>query len=89
MANPLDLVDIDLSIFNSPAERYDLDVRKQNAWVPGLSYQAARAQGLQSCLELPRAAATVPRRSIVTLLDGHARINLAASLAFEGRRLAQ
>ena len=43
------LVDIDLSILGSPAERferYDQDVRKEYAWVPGFRYQEARAQVL-------------------------------------------
>ena len=54
MANPLDLADIDLSIFHRPAERYDLDVRQRNAWLPASRYQTAGAQGLQSCPERQR-----------------------------------
>ena len=83
------LVDIDLSILGSPAERfecYDQDVRKEYAWVPGLRYQEARAQVLQSFIDRPRLYRGEPA---VALLDAQARINLAAALTFTFRRLAQ
>ena len=79
------LVDIDLSILGSPAERferYDQDVRKEYAWVPGFLYQEARAQVLQSFLDRPR---LYNGEHAVALLDAQARINLAAALS----RLAQ
>ena len=79
------LVDIDLSILGSPAERferYDQDVRKEYAWVPGFRYQEARAQVLQSFLDRPRLYHGEPA---VALLEAQARINLAAALS----RLAQ
>lgn len=79
------LVDIDLSILGSPAERferYDRDVRKEYAWVPGFRYQAARAQVLQSFLDRPR---LYHGEQAVALLEAQARINLAAALS----RLAQ
>jgi predicted metal-dependent HD superfamily phosphohydrolase len=79
------LVDIDLSILGSPAERferYDQDVRKEYAWVPGLRYQVARAQVLRSFLDRPQLYHFEPA---VALLDAQARINLAAALS----RLAQ
>ena len=79
------LVDIDLSILGSPAERferYDQDVRKEHAWLPGLRYQAARAQVLQSFLDRPR---LYHGEAAVALLESQARINLAAALS----RLAQ
>ena len=79
------LVDIDLSILGSPAERferYDQDVRKEHAWVPGFRYQEARAQVLQSFLDRPR---LYHGEAAVALLDSQARINLAAALS----RLAQ
>ena len=79
------LVDIDLSILGSPAERferYDHDVRKEYAWVPGFRYQEARAQVLQSFLDRPR---LYHGEHAVALLEAQARINLAAALS----RLAQ
>lgn len=79
------LVDIDLSILGSPAERferYDQDVRKEYAWVPGFRYQEARAQVLQSFLDRPQ---LYHGNQAVALLEAQARINLAAALS----RLAQ
>ena len=79
------LVDIDLSILGSPAEcfeRYDQDVRKEYAWVPGMRYQEARAQVLQGFLDRPR---LYLGEHAVALLEAQARINLAAALL----RLAQ
>ena len=79
------LVDIDLSILGSPDERferYDQDVRKEYAWVPGFRYQEARAQVLQSFLDQPRLH---HGEHAVALLEAQARINLAAALS----RLAQ
>lgn len=79
------LVDIDLSILGSPAERferYDQDVRKEYAWVPGFRYQEARAQVLQRFLDRPR---LYHGEHAVELLEAQARMNLAAALS----RLAQ
>ncbi len=79
------LVDIDLSILGSPAERferYDQDVRKEHAWVPGFRYQEGRAQVLRSFLARPR---LYHGEHAVALLETQARINLAAALS----RLAQ
>ena len=79
------LVDIDLSILGSPPERferYDQDVRKEYAWVPGSQYQEARAHVLQSFLDRPR---LYHGEYAVALLEAQARINLAAALT----RLAQ
>ena len=79
------LVDIDLSILGSPAERferYDQDVRKEYAWVSGFRYQEARAQVLQSFLDRPQ---LYHGEAAVALLEVQARINLAAALS----RLAQ
>jgi predicted metal-dependent HD superfamily phosphohydrolase len=75
------LVDIDLSILGSPAdrfERYDKDVRKEYAWVPGFRYQEARAQVLQSFLDRPR---LYHGKHAFKLLEAQARINLAAALS--------
>ena len=83
------LLDIDLSILGSPAERferYDQDVRKEYAWVPGFRYQEARAQVLQTFLDRPR---MYHGERAVALLEAQARINLAAALSFTSRRLAQ
>ncbi len=79
------LVDIDLSILGSPPERferYDQDVRKEYAWVPGFRYRDLRAQVLQGFLDRPR---LYHGEAAVALLEGQARINLAAALS----RLAQ
>ena len=79
------LVEIDLSILGSPPERferYDRDVRKENAGVPGLRYQKSRAQVLQGFLGRPQ---LYHRQHAVALLETQARINLAAALS----RLAQ
>ena len=79
------LVDIDLSILGSPAdrfERYDQDVRKEYAWVPGFRYQEARAQVLQSFLDRPQ---LYHGAHAAALLEAQARSNLAAALS----RLAQ
>ena len=79
------LVDIDLSILGSPPERferYDQDVRKEYAWVPGFRYRDQRAQVLQGFLDRPR---LYYGEAAVALLEGQARINLAAALS----RLAQ
>ena len=79
------LVDIDLSILGSPPERferYDQDVRKEYAWVPGFIYRDRRAQILQGFLDRPR---LYHGEAAVTLLEGQARINLVAALS----RLAQ
>ncbi len=79
------LVDIDLSILGSPAERfdrYDQDVRKEFAWVPGFRYQEARARVLQGFLDRPR---LYHGEHAIALLEAQARINLAAALS----RLAQ
>ena len=76
---------VDLSILGSPAERferYDQDVRREYAWVPGLRYQEARAQALPSFLDRPR---LYHGDAAVALLESQARINLAAALS----RLAQ
>ena len=79
------LVDIDLSILGSPPkrfERYDKDVRKEYAWVPGYRYRDLRAQVLQGFLDRPR---LYHGAAAVDLFEGQARINLAAALS----RLAQ
>lgn len=75
------LVDIDLAILGSPAERferYDQDVRKEYAWVPAGSYQHGRAQVLHSFLDRPRLYRTEPA---FVLLETQARMNLAAALS--------
>ena len=79
------LVDIDLSILGSPAERferYDQDVRREYAWVPDFRYREARARVLQSFLDRPR---LYHGERAVALLEAQARLNLAAALS----RLAQ
>lgn len=75
------LLDIDLAILGSPAERferYDQDVRKEYAWVPAGRYQQGRAQVLQSFRDRPRLYRT---DAAFELLEAQARINLAAALS--------
>ena len=83
------LVDIDLSILGSPAERferYDHDVRKEHAWVPGFRYREGRAKVLQGFLDRPR---LYHGQAAAVLLDSQVRGNLAAALTCTLRRLAQ
>ena len=83
------LVDIGLSVLGSPAERlerYNQDVRKVHAWVPGFRYQEARAQVLQSFHDRPR---PYHGEHAVALLEVQTRIHLAAALTFTLRRRAQ
>lgn len=75
------LVDIDLAILGSPAERferYDQDVRKEYAWVSAGRYQQGRAQVLQSFIDRPRLYRT---EAAYEMLEARARINLAAALS--------
>lgn len=75
------LVDIDLAILGSPAERferYDQDVRKEYAWVPAGRYQQGRALVLQSFLDRLRLYQSEPA---FVLLEAQARINLKAALS--------
>ena len=75
------LLDIDLAILGSPAERferYDQDVRKEYAWVPAGRYQQGRAQVLQSFLDRPQLYRT---EAAFEMLEAQARINLAAALS--------
>ena len=84
-ANARLLVDIDLSILGSPAERferYDQDVRKEYAWVPSFRHHEVRALVLQSFLDRPTLC---HGEYALSLLETQARINLAAALS----RLAQ
>jgi predicted metal-dependent HD superfamily phosphohydrolase len=79
------LMDIDLSILGSPAERferYDQDVRAEYAWVPELRYRQSRAQVLQEFFDRPRLYHGQVARD---LLEDQARVNLATVL----RRLGQ
>lgn len=79
------LVDIDLSILGSPAERferYDREVRREYTWVRGFRYRERRARILQGFLDRPR---LYHFEAAEALLEGQARINLAAALS----RLAQ
>lgn len=79
------LVDIDLSILGSPAERferYDQDVHKEYVWVRGFRYREQRIRVLQGFLDRPR---LYHSEAAVALLERQARINLVAALS----RLAQ
>src|SRR5450631_2295771 len=79
------LVDIDLAILGSPGERferYDQDVRKEFAWVPGYRYRTQRTRVLQGFLDRPR---LYHGASAVALLEARSRVNLAAAIS----RLAQ
>ena len=79
------ILDIDLAILGAPGERferYDKDVRKEYAWVPGFRYRSLRAHVLQVFLERPQ---LYHGAAAVDLLEAQAHINLAAALS----RLAQ
>jgi predicted metal-dependent HD superfamily phosphohydrolase len=83
------LVDIDLPILGSPAERferYDHDMRQEHAWVPGFRVREGRAKVLQGLLDQPRLHYG---EAAVALLESQARGNLAAALTAKLRRLAQ
>ncbi|MCK6372766.1 MAG: N-methyl-D-aspartate receptor NMDAR2C subunit [Zoogloea sp.] len=75
------MLDIDLSILGSPAERferYDRAVRQEYAWVPGWRYRQAREAVLQGFLERPRLYHSAPAHE---LLEAQARVNLRAALS--------
>ena len=79
------ILDIDLAVLGAPGERferYDKDVRKEYAWVPGLRYRSLRSHVLQGFLERPQ---LYHGAAAVDLLEAQAHINLAAALS----RLAQ
>ena len=79
------LVDIDLSILGSPAERfesYDHDVRQEYSHVPGFIYRRLRADVLQRFIDRPQLYRRAPA---LALLEAQAQVNLAAALT----RLAQ
>ncbi len=83
------LVDIDLSVLGRPAkrfERYDHDMRKQHAWVPGFRYREGRAKVLQGFLDQPR---LYHGEAAAALLESQAGGNLTAALTCTQRRLAQ
>ena len=83
------LVDIDLPILGSPAERferYDHDMRQEHAWVPGFRVREGRAKVLQGFLDQPRLH---HGEAAAALLESPARGNLAAALTAKLRRLAQ
>ena len=74
------LVDIDLSILGSPAERFERycqDVRKEYGDMPRSRYREAWARMLQGFLDRPR---LYHREHAVALFEAQARINLAAAL---------
>ncbi|MDH3210474.1 MAG: N-methyl-D-aspartate receptor NMDAR2C subunit [Burkholderiaceae bacterium] len=79
------LVDIDLSILGSPAERfeeYDHDVSSEYAKASGFLYCSKRAQVLQGLNDRPQLYHCAPA---LALLEAQARVNLDAALT----RLAQ
>ncbi len=75
------LVDIDLAILGSPRarfERYDQDIRKEYAWVPGFRYRLQRAHVLKGFMDRPQLYHGAPARE---LLEQQARLNLSAALS--------
>ena len=75
------LVDIDLAILGSPSarfERYDQDIRKEYAWVPGFRYRLQRAHVLKGFLDRPQLYHGAPARE---LLEQQSRVNLNAALS--------
>lgn len=74
------MVDIDLSILGSSPERfarYDLDIRREYAWVPAEVYRLRRAEVLRGFLERPAVYATEWFRE---RLEATARANLQGAL---------
>ena len=75
------LLDIDLAILGSPAERfeqYDQDVRKEYAWMPGFCFRIGRARALQGFLDRPRIYRS---DAPAAQLEAQARLNLAVALS--------
>ena len=78
------LVDIDLSILGAKAERFDeyeLQVREEYGWVPGLLFRRKRRQILESFVARPRIFNT---DYFFERLEHAARANLARSIAKRG-----
>ena len=75
------LVDVDLAILGAPAARFDeyeLQVRREYAWLPLPLYRRARRQILESLLARAAIYATA---QFVERYEAQARANLARSLA--------
>ena len=78
------VVDIDLAVLGAPPEafdRYEEEIRREYAWVPGPLFRRRRREILQGFLDRPRLYSTDFFRE---LLESPARANLARSI----RRLA-
>ncbi|HEX2734120.1 MAG TPA: hypothetical protein VHM70_21070 [Polyangiaceae bacterium] len=75
------LLDVDLSILGAEPERfaeYELQIRREYAWVPEASYRAARAHVLR---QFQDRAVLYHTPAIHTLLEARARDNLTRALA--------
>ncbi len=75
------VVDIDLAILGSPADRfrrYDQDIRKEYSWVPEDQFNAKRSALLRGFAERPRIYHCPPA---VELLEERARNNLETAIA--------
>lgn len=75
------VVDVDLSILGAPAERFDeyeLQVRREYAWLPLPVYQRERRTLLEAFLARPRLFNTM---EFVSRYEERARANLARALA--------
>lgn len=74
------LVDIDLAILGAPSQRFDeyeLQIRKEYAWVPGIVFRQKRRNLLRQFLSRPAIYHTA---KFNTLLEKQARANLIRSL---------
>jgi predicted metal-dependent HD superfamily phosphohydrolase len=75
------LVDVDLSILGAEPQRFDeyeVQVRQEYGWVPGMIYRRKRREILESFLERP----TVYRTArFIERYEPRARANLARSVA--------
>lgn len=74
------VVDVDLAILGQPADRFDryeAEIRKEFAWVPGFLFRRKRAAVLRSFLERPSIYRTAHFRNAY---EARARANLERSL---------
>lgn len=75
------VVDLDLAILASPQpiyQRYESDVRREYAWVPGPLFRAGRAKLLQQLLAMPH---LYQRPELAAQWEAPARANLQRALA--------
>ena len=78
------LIDVDLSIFGAPAQRFDeyeRQVRREYSWVPGFLFRVRRRKILEAFLFRPKIYQTERFRES---LEERARANLQRSIRLLG-----